>query len=170
MAIKNLPPQKEGTMKDYSKLSWRTKYQQGDRSPEVVRLWNAMSRDGMKKYRATNESLTARLKDNAQTLHAQAVKRTKKAGGYVTEDAKEVKKIKELYLEVSRINHTLGRKEYCVDHIVAISNGGGHCLDNLQILTISENSKKYHQVDKKMKKMKSIRPKMISPNERYETR
>jgi len=135
-------------MKDYSQLSFRTKYQNGDRSPEVVRLWNAMSRDGMKKYRATNETLTARLKDNAQTLHAQAVKRTKKQGGYVTEDPKEIKKIKEMYYEVCKINNILGKKEYCLDHIVAISNGGGHCLDNLQILTISENSKKFHHTDK----------------------
>jgi len=135
-------------MKDYDKLSFSTKYQNGDRSPDIVRLWNAMSRKGMKKYRATNETLTARLKDNAQTLHANAVKRTKKQGGYVTEDTKEIKKIKEMYYEVCKINNILGKKQYCLDHIVAISNGGGHCLDNLQILTISENSKKYHHTDK----------------------
>lgn len=147
-------------MKEYSELSWKTKYRQGDRSPEIVRLWNAMSRAGMKKYRANGETLHAKLKDNAQTLHAQAVKRTKKAGGYVTEDSKEIKKIKDLYLQVCKINNILGKKEYCIDHIVAISSGGGHCLDNLQILTISENSKKYHKIDK------HIRP----VNNKYETR
>ncbi len=137
--------------KKSKKQSPFTLYAHGDRSPEVVAAWNEYARESMRKRRAGNETVTQRLKDNAHTLHAQAVKRVKKAGGFVTEDKSEIKKIKDLYYTVCKLNELVGKKTYCVDHVCAVAHGGSHTLDNLQVLTISENSKKWH-------KEKSIRP------------
>lgn len=143
-------------MKDYKDLSFSTKYQQGDRSPEVVKLWNERSRETMRKRRLFTETKEQRLKDNAHTLHAIACKRVSKAkmGGRVADDAEEVKAIKALYYKICEINEILGKPTYCLDHIIPICQGGDHTLDNVQILTISENAKK------SARERKETRPKM----------
>jgi 5-methylcytosine-specific restriction endonuclease McrA len=37
-------------------------------------------------------------------------------------------------------------KGYEVDHIIPVSKGGLHCIENLQYLTISENRKKSNKI------------------------
>lgn len=59
--------------------------------------------------------------------------RMKKQSPELTEH--ENKRIKEIYLNCS--------KGYEVDHIIPISKGGLHHPDNLQILTMEENRKKW---------------------------
>lgn len=51
----------------------------------------------------------------------------------------EVSKIKSIYEEAARLRNETG-KMYHVDHIIRLADGGGHCVENLQIL--DENTHK----------------------------
>jgi hypothetical protein len=114
--------------------------------------WN----EYMRNYRATKETKKNAIADQAHTNWSIAAKKVEKLGiGKVATDKNEIKAMKELYKTVSKINDLIGKKKFSVDHVVEISLGGDHTLDNLQILPISENIKKAHR----NRKAKSIRPK-----------
>jgi len=65
--------------------------------------------------------------------------RTKKRN-QMPDDA-DPKKILKFYEEAERLTKETGIK-YSVDHIIPISKGGLHHQDNLQVITLSENSRK----------------------------
>ena len=46
-------------------------------------------------------------------------------------------------LQIFYLNCPIG---YEVDHIIPVSKGGLHCIENLQYLTISENRKKSNKI------------------------
>lgn len=100
----------------------------------------------MRQYRASKESLLNRWKDAAHTTFCNNNKRVKDAGfnALIATDPEEVKKIKHLHRLVAELNHVFGRTQYSVDHITPISMGGSNTLDNLQILSISENLSKHY--------------------------
>jgi CRISPR/Cas system Type II protein with McrA/HNH and RuvC-like nuclease domain len=50
----------------------------------------------------------------------------------------DIKELQQFYLNCP--------KGYEVDHIMPISKGGLHCIENLQYLTISENRKKSNKI------------------------
>lgn len=67
-----------------------------------------------------------------------ACDRCRKAGAYITEDIQELEAIREFYKNTP--------EGLTVDHIVPISKGGAHTLDNLQYLTKSDNCKKSDKI------------------------
>lgn len=62
-------------------------------------------------------------------------------------DEKELEQMANVYAESIRKTRETGIR-YVVDHIHPLCKGGKHCLSNLQVITSSENAKKYHQSDK----------------------
>jgi len=82
----------------------------------------------MQKYRT-------KAKKNAKTYRY----RTKKKN-QMPDDA-DSSKILEFYKEAERLTKETGIM-YSVDHIIPISKGGLHHQDNLQVITLSENSRK----------------------------
>lgn len=53
----------------------------------------------------------------------------------------DTKKINAFYLLAEKLTEERGIK-YCVDHILPLSRGGKHHQDNLQVITITDNSRK----------------------------
>ena len=84
--------------------------------------------DLMKKYRT--KSII-----NAKTYRYRSRKRTQ-----MPDDA-DHQKILEFYKEAERLTEETGIV-YSVDHIIPLSKGGLHHQDNLQVITLSENSRK----------------------------
>jgi 5-methylcytosine-specific restriction endonuclease McrA len=148
--------------KTSKKASSLTAYRKGDRSPEVVKEWNDYFRPRNQKNMAKHYN-DPDSKMKPRISHHEAVKRTKKYGGFVTEDPVEIEAIIDLYHEVHRRNLAEGKQKWSVDHIIELSLGGPHTLANLQIMEMKDNLAKSH---KTRKAVKSIRPFKI----KYETR
>lgn len=68
-------------------------------------------------------------------------------GTPIQTDPEQIKLIAELYDKAIELTNTTGT-EHVVDHVYPASKGGLHAFENLQVITASENSQKYHKVDK----------------------
>jgi len=84
--------------------------------------------DLMEKYRS--KSIL-----NAKTYRYRSRKRNQMP------DDEDKEKILEFYKEAERLTEETGIL-YSVDHIIPLSKGGLHHHDNLQVITLSENSRK----------------------------
>lgn len=118
-------------------------YKQGDRSPEateVNRLYNEA------RYADPNNTAAPRI------CHRHAVRRVRAMNGFVTHDPNEIQAIVQLYLLCHQMNLRDGKQTWAVDHIFEIEDGGGHTIENLRIITFSENTKKGHQARAARKK------------------
>ena len=116
-----------------AQMSLYSAYKRGDRSPEATeanRLWKVAA------YADPNNPAKPR------TLHQIAVKRVRAMNGFVAHDPNEIQAIIQLYLLCHQMNLRDGKMTWSVDHIFEIADGGGHTIDNLRIITSSENSKK----------------------------
>lgn len=120
-------------------------YNQGDRSPEAT--------NAVRLYQAAKEA-DPNNAAKPRRCHRDAVKRVRTAGGFVTHDPNEIQSIVQLYLLCHQMNLRDGKMTWSVDHIFEIADGGGHTLDNLRIISFSENSKKAH----KARAARKIRP------------
>lgn len=109
---------------------------------------NEYGREYMKQRRAS-ETKEQKWWDDAYTKNAIA---TKRSGGNIEPEDKAF--LVELYYHLTAINSILKPygQTYTLDHIQNLSEGGKHSLDNVQILTQSENAKKWHRERKEMSK------------------
>ena len=87
-----------------------------------------------KKLKITPEEKQLRHK----SMHNEAWHRYMAKKKNQTPDNVDVKELQQFYLNCP--------KGYEVDHIIPISKGGLHCIENLQYLTISENRKKSNKI------------------------
>ena len=112
------------------------------------------------KARRASETKEQKWMDDAYTKNAIANKRSK--GNMEPEDQKA---LTALYYHLTAINSILKPygQVYTLDHIQNLSEGGSHSLNNVQILSQSENAKKWHRERKEMCKRPS------NPSD-YETR
>jgi hypothetical protein len=56
-------------------------------------------------------------------------------------ETSNMEEIKKFYLLAEKLTNLFGEK-YCVDHIMPLAKGGKHHQDNLQVITLSDNSRK----------------------------
>ena len=87
-----------------------------------------------KKLKLTLEEKQLRHK----SMHNEAWHRYMAKKKNQTPDNVDIKELQHFYLNCP--------KGYEVDHIIPISKGGLHCIENLQYLTISENRKKSNKI------------------------
>lgn len=98
----------------------------------------------LKRYKVQKKSTPeGRVDWTAAKSYDNAVKRTRKYGGFVETDKHEIKRMRALYRHVKWLNHLnpyMPKME--IDHVIAISDGGSHTMNNLQVLRREENMKK----------------------------
>lgn len=73
-----------------------------------------------------------------------AIKRAIKFGCWIDDSAVDMEKQLDMYRQAHRMNCASGNKKiWSVDHIIELRDKGPHSSSNMQILTLSANSKKY---------------------------
>jgi flagellum-specific peptidoglycan hydrolase FlgJ len=148
MAKRNATP--EGRAKkresDRKRRADPVKRAQNNEACRLIRRRTYATEEGKRKHRAWLESESGRASANASNAKRRA---SIKSQTPVWVSDEELKEIKKLYKEAARLSRETGVKHH-VDHIIPLQGElvcGFHCLDNLQILTESENCSKNNRFD-----------------------
>lgn len=97
-----------------------------EKRQEQARIWRSNNKDKVCNYLATRRALK------------------KETSKYQTRLEKFM--IESLYW-ISRVLSNSCKENFEVDHITPLSRGGSHSFDNLQILTATENRRKYNKAN-----------------------
>lgn len=109
-------------------------------------------RDYRKRYQAEKrESAALRIDEAAHRANLNAIERCKQFNSYITQCPQELKAILKLYKIIKWANYLEGidgrnKKAMEIDHIIPISKGGSHTIENLQVLSRGENLCKQSKV------------------------
>lgn len=130
--------------KEIYKLS--NDYNNGDRSPEAKAAAAAIYHY---KYTTNPEY---KVKQIAKAAFGAAKAQAKKYGCVIATDRNELSRMKELYLQVARLNQRDGKRIWSVDHTVELALGGPHIFANLQCMKRSDNLGKSNRLNPRVKK------------------
>lgn len=131
------------TSKKIVKKTMTTLYNEGNRTPKVVKEWNEKSRLTMYKRYQDPFCSTKPL-----ISYKNAVKRATEYGNFVSADSADINDQMHTYQTCHQWNLRDGKGTWAVDHIVELKDGGAQTASNLQIIHCSENAKKSHRARK----------------------
>jgi 5-methylcytosine-specific restriction endonuclease McrA len=83
------------------------------------------------------------------------MRRVQRAGGRVESDQESLEAMEKVYQRAIDMTVKTGI-QHVVDHILAIVNGGAHSPNNLQVITASENKRKWLNHDRHLRNQHSI--------------
>jgi len=90
-------------------------------------------------------------KNKARVVMTNAARRVAAKGGEVATDPESWEKMEKIYQRAIDMSKATGIR-HVVDHIIAICNGGSHAPENLQVISESENRRKWLNHDRWLKK------------------
>lgn len=129
----------ESRCKACSKERRRVQYHANpERDRSVTQAWRARNKEAIQeqtKHRQQNDPWFRAIKATAQRRRKA---RMRSSSGSPRLDGPQ---IRALYAEAVRLSRTTGIAHH-VDHIIPLKHGGKHVIENLQIITATENMKK----------------------------
>jgi hypothetical protein len=129
---------RQNNKEKYAEQDHKTYLKRKDRKSETNALHHLKNKDIIlerkRKYR----------KENPDIINAQTAKRRARIKNAITPDT-DFEAIKKLYKEAKILKEQTGIPHE-VDHIIPLSKDGLHHQDNLQVLTESENRRKYNKL------------------------
>lgn len=128
------------TSKKTVKKTMTTLYNEGVRTPNVVKEWNEKCRTIM-----YNRCQDPYCSTKPNICYRNAVKRATGYGNFVSVDLADIRDQMHTYQTCHQWNLRDGKGTWAVDHVIELKDGGSQTASNLQIIRCSENSKKSHR-------------------------